>query len=337
MSRIRLGVWTPLPHTIRAEPAMERAIADLTTPGGPEGPDRSFDFAVEVVRRAERLGFVTTLIAERYLGPDLECWILASALAARTETIELMVAMHPGIVLPQVAAKMGASLDRISGGRFAANIVNGWWKEEFDLYGNGAWLDDPGRRYRRMEEFVRVMKGLWTEDTFTLDGDFYRVASGALPIKPKRRPWPPIYAASRTPAGKDIIARHCDVWFLPYEPTYRLYDDNFRGIVREIDTMNALARSHRRELRYGLSAHVIAAPSMADAEARADELEAYGKKDRVAAVAARALGAGLLGTPREIAGRIRRYEDAGVECLMLHFHPMLEGLETFAAEVLPLL
>jgi FMNH2-dependent dimethyl sulfone monooxygenase len=76
---------------------------------------------------------------------------------------------------------------------------------------------------------------------------------------------------------------------------------------------------------------------MAKAEGRADELEAYGKTDRVAAVAARALGAGLLGTPRDIADRIRRYEDAGVDTLMLHFQPMLEGLETFAGEVMPLL
>jgi FMNH2-dependent dimethyl sulfone monooxygenase len=38
-----------------------------------------------------------------------------------------------------------------------------------------------------------------------------------------------------------------------------------------------------------------------------------------------------------IAERLRRYEDIGVECVMLHYHPMIEGLETFAAEVMPLL
>jgi FMNH2-dependent dimethyl sulfone monooxygenase len=263
--------------------------------------------------------------------------MLAAALATQTTSIELMVAMHPGIILPQVAAKMGASLDRISGGRFAVNIVNGWWKEEFDLYGNGTWLDDPERRYRRMGEFVRVMKGLWTEDTFTHAGDFYHVAGGRLPIRPRRLPTPPVYAATRTPAGKEVIARDCDVWFLPYDPGYRLYDDNLRNMAREIREMDARAAALGRTMRYGISAHVIAAPSMSRAEAQADELEAYGQKDRVSAVAAKALGAGLMGTPREIAERIRRYEDIGVECLMLHFHPMLDGLETFAGEVMPLL
>ena len=69
-----------------------------------------------MVKRAEALGFATTLIAERHIGPDLEAWIMATAMIAETESIELMVAAHPGIIHPQLAAKMGASLDRISGG-----------------------------------------------------------------------------------------------------------------------------------------------------------------------------------------------------------------------------
>ena len=66
-----------------------------------------------------------------------------------------MPAVHPGIVTPQVVAKMGASLDRISGGRFAINIVNGWFQQEFELFSNGAWIDASDARYRRMDEFVR--------------------------------------------------------------------------------------------------------------------------------------------------------------------------------------
>jgi FMNH2-dependent dimethyl sulfone monooxygenase len=72
---------------------------------------------------------------------------------------------------------------------------------------------------------------------------------------------------------------------------------------------------------------------MALAQAEAAEL------DRIpgAAVAAKALGAGLVGTPQIIAQRIRRYEAMGIDCLMLQFHPMRDGLETFAREVMPLI
>jgi len=86
---MRFGVWTPLPHTIRPEPRMQQAIAELSTPGSGEGLDASYRFALDVVREAESAGFDSTLIAQRYLGPDLDAWMLSSALAAHTTTIEI--------------------------------------------------------------------------------------------------------------------------------------------------------------------------------------------------------------------------------------------------------
>src|SRR5262249_7487153 len=126
LAPMRLGIWTPLPHTIRPERRMEQAIAQLKEQGSGHGPDASFEFAVDILQQAERHDFDISLIAARQLGPDLEAWTLASALASRTTNMELMVAVHPGINTPQMVAKMGASLDRISGGRFSVNVVNGW-------------------------------------------------------------------------------------------------------------------------------------------------------------------------------------------------------------------
>ena len=172
---MQFGIWTPLPHTIRPEPRMDRAIERDQVGREPRRArhDGTFEFACDVVRRADELGFDTTLIAERYLGPDLSAWVLASALAMVTKRIELMVAVHPGMVTPQVVAKMGSSLDRISGGRCALNIVNGWWMEEFDLFSNGTWIGDSDR-YPRMSEYIQVIKGLWTDSDFNFDGAFYR-------------------------------------------------------------------------------------------------------------------------------------------------------------------
>jgi dimethylsulfone monooxygenase len=72
-----------------------------------------------------------------------------------------------------VVAKMASSLDRISGGRCALNIVNGWWMEEFDLFSNGTWIGDA-ERYPRMGEYIQVIKGLWTDSDFNFDGTYYR-------------------------------------------------------------------------------------------------------------------------------------------------------------------
>jgi FMNH2-dependent dimethyl sulfone monooxygenase len=334
---MRFGVWTPLPHTIRPEPAMDAAIAELQRPGGGAGVDASFQLAVDVLRKAEDYGFETTLVAERYLGPDLEALMLSAAIATQTRRIEIMPAVHPGIVNPQVVAKMVATLDRLSGGRAALNVVNGWWQEEFNLFGNGAWLDHEDQRYRRMDEYLQVIKGLWTNDAYSLDGEFYRVERGALPTKPRQQPHPPLYTGSRSPAAKDIVARLCDVWFVSIQPGFRGFEENIAQVADDIRDMNARCRSYGRSVRYAISCHVICADTLAQAQEQGDELESYGRRNPLAAVPAKALGAGLVGTPDLIAERLGRYEALGIECAMLHFHPMLDGVETFARKVMPLL
>ena len=226
---MRLGIWTPLPHTIKSEPTMVEGIRQVGTRGGDGTPDKSFQFALDVVSRGEALGFDLTLIAERLMGPDLEAWMLTTALAARTKTIQIMPAVYPGMMTPQLVAKMGATLDRITGGRFVINVVNGWFQKEFELFSNGGWIESSDARYRRMEEFVRVLKGLWSEDHFTFKGEFYQADDATLPLKPVRIPHPPIYTASRADSGKDVIAQHCDLWFVSFEPDYRRYEENFRA------------------------------------------------------------------------------------------------------------
>jgi len=66
------------------------------------------------------------------------------------------------------------------------------------------------------------------------------------------------------------VARECDVWFVPYEPSHRLYEDNVRGLEREVRAMAERSRSYGREIRYGISAHVICEATRDVAEAKAD-------------------------------------------------------------------
>ena len=328
---MRYGIWAPLPHTIRPEPVVVEALEELGTKGRGLPVDRSFQFVLGVVRRAEELGFDITLIAERFVAPDLEAWIASAAIAAQTTRIEVMTAVHPGIVTPQVVAKMGASLDRLSGGRFAVNVVPGRRPHEFQLFGNGAWLTDPERHYRRIDEFIRVMIGLWTEDRLDLKGEFYQVENGQLAIKTMRTPHPPIYAAGGSDPGKDIVARECDTWFASLDPGLAAYQGNLRKVAADIDDIRRRGAAHGRTLGIGISTYVICCETQEEAEAEARALDAIAEAN----VAAKALGAGLVGTPERVAERIRRYQDCGVDCLMLQFHPMMEGLETFAREVMP--
>jgi FMNH2-dependent dimethyl sulfone monooxygenase len=328
---IRLGLWTPLPHCIRPEPEIDRALDELKTPGKGLAVDRSFQFALDAVREAEDIGFDITLVAERLVAADLEAWVVSSALASHTSKIEIMTAVHPGIINPQLAAKMGASIDRLSGGRFAVNVVPGRRNQEFELYGNGGWVDKGQDHYTRVDEFIRVMKSMWTEDVFSFEGQFYQAREGGMLTKPLRRPHPPVFAASNAEEGKDIIARECDLWFVGYDSGIDAYETNLKMIAGDIANMSSRASGYGRQIGFGMSTLIACSndPDALIADARAFA------NDPLHNVPIKALGAGLIGTPQTVADRIRRYEDMGVTLLMLQFHPFMDGLRRFADEVVP--
>jgi FMNH2-dependent dimethyl sulfone monooxygenase len=97
--------------------------------------------------------------------------------------------------------------------------------------------------------------------------------------------------------------------------------------------MDALAAKHGRTLRYAINPQVICCDTQEEAEASADAAERHaGPRDRMV----NALGAGLVGTPQLLAQRLRRYAAIGVDCVMLRFTPMMQGVETFGTKVIPL-
>jgi dimethylsulfone monooxygenase len=330
---MRLGIWTPAPQTIRPDPRVKPFFEALTRNGG--GVDESYRYAADTLRRAEDLGFGVTLIAQRFLGPDLDSWIFATALATQTRSIDIMAALHPGIMDPRIAAKMGASIDRISGGRFLVNIVNGGRPREFEVFGE--WIERSAPRYARMHEFIKVLKGLWTQDDFSFHGEFFNIGHGSVPTRPVRAPHPPIYAASYEDEGQAIVARECDCWFVAYDKDFRKYEDNVRRIERDIATMERRVAELGRRMSYGINASIVIGKSDADAEAKVDAYLDELKRDPSIGVGMAGLGAALIGSPETIARRIQRYEDIGANLLMLSFYPMREGLDEFAQRIMPLM
>jgi FMNH2-dependent dimethyl sulfone monooxygenase len=315
---MRFGIWTP-----RGGRTDE------------DGIDDTYGHSVDIIQRAERAGFDITLIAQRLLGPDLEAMVLASALAAATSRIELLVAIHPGVFTPQLMAKMGATLDRISRGRFAVNLVNGWWQEEIEFFSNKAgWLDQNELRYRRMEEYLKVVQGLWSNESFSFHGEFFSFDAGRVPTRPIR--FPPIYTASRSDSGKDVIARLCHHWFVHYEAGFRNFERNFEGITADVADMKRRAESYGRKVRFAISANAICADTQREAEAQAEAIEDARSTDRkLGGTAITALGAGLVGTPDRIVERLNRYEQTGVECVLFRFPDMLHGVERFERDIIP--
>src|SRR5690606_14492441 len=98
-----------------------------------------------------------------------------------------------------------------------------------------------------------------------------------------------------------------------------------------------LAGGFGGRIRYAMSANVICAETEAEARASAEKIEEYERIRRYNKSAAAGIGTCLVGTPKTIAERIERYEEAGLELLLLQFSPMIAGLDNFVAKVMPLL
>ena len=159
------------------------------------------DYNRKLAQLAERNGFDYALSQIRFTagyGAEYqhESVAISHALLAATEKLKVIAAILPGPWHPAVVAKQLATIDQLTNGRVAVNIVSGWFKGEFTGIGE-PWLEHD-ERYRRSEEFIRVLKGIWTEENFTFKGDFYRFHDYTL--KPSR-------SSSRTRKSSRAAAR----------------------------------------------------------------------------------------------------------------------------------
>lgn len=314
----------------------------------------TFDYAKEVIQSAEKWGYDTTLIAELYLNDvkgidkdSIEAWSTAAALAAVTEKIEIMTAVRPVFHNPAIAAKMAANIDHISKGRFTLNIVSGWWAEEAKQYGGE--FSEHDERYERTEEFIEVLKGLWSKDTFSFDGKYYHLENTNLSPKPVQRPNPILYAGGESEKGKQVISSLCDA--------YVLHGHTVEEAKEKIDDMRARRLEAGREpfRSIGMAAYVICRDTEEEAKEELkrittiDDLSGYaGFKDFTSksqleqqiqlqdySVSNRGLRPNLIGTPEQIAKQILEFERVGVDLLLLQCSPQLEEMERFSKQVMP--
>jgi FMNH2-dependent dimethyl sulfone monooxygenase len=316
-----------------------------------EGMAATWDYVRRLCQRAEQIGYDLTLIAELNLNdikgvdrPALDAWSTAAALAAVTETLELMVAVRPNFHQPALLAKQAANIDRICGGRLALNVVSSWWAEEAESY--GLVFDRHDDRYGRTSEWLRVVEGLWREPRFSFEGARYQLKDAICEPKPVRKPV--VYAGGESEAAKTMIAAQCDA--------YVMHGDAVEVVAGKIADMKARrAAVGGPPMSFGMAAYAIVRDS--EQEARAEvarittldadapgfanydqwlsgtELEREMKLQEYS-VSNRGLRPDLVGTSAQIRGRIAAYEAAGLDLLLLQMSPQLEEMERFAAEVI---
>jgi FMNH2-dependent dimethyl sulfone monooxygenase len=316
------------------------------------------DYNRKLAQIAEQAGFDYALSQIRFTagyGAEYqhEPVLFSSALLAATERLKLIVALLPGPWNPAVAAKQIATLSHLSNARVAVNIVSGWFRGEFTAIGQ-PWLDHD-ERYRRSEEFIRSLRGIWSEDNFTFAGDFYRFRDYTLQPKPLD-PLPEIFQGGSSRAARDMAARVSDWYFTN--------GNTVEGISRQVEDIRAKAAANRHSVKVGVNAFAIARATEAEARAVLDDIIAQADPEAVNAFGHEVKNAGkaspegegnwakssfedlvqyndgfrtnLIGTPEQIAERIIALKDVGVNLILLGFLHFQEEVEYFGKHVIPI-
>ncbi|MBE7198255.1 MAG: dimethyl sulfone monooxygenase SfnG [Parafilimonas terrae] len=315
------------------------------------------DYNRKLAQIAEEAGFDYALTQIRFTagyGAEYqhESVAFSHALLAATTKLRVIAAILPGPWNPTLAAKQIATIAQLTENRVAVNIVSGWFSGEFRAIGE-PWLDHD-ERYRRSEEFIRSLKGIWTQDNFTFRGDFYRYSDYTLKPKPGQ-PLPEIFQGGSSRAARDMAARVSD-WYFTNGNT----PENIRA---QVDDIRAKAAQSGNIPRIGVNAFVIARDTEEEAQAVLQEIIDHADAEAVKAFGHEVKNAGkaspegegnwakstfedlvqyndgfrsnLIGTPDQIAERILDLKDAGADLALLAFLHFQEEVAYFGTHVIP--
>lgn len=175
----------------------------------------------QIAQAADDLGYYGVLLPTGRSCED--SWVVASALAPATKNLKFLVAVRPGLQSPTLAARMTASLDRISDGRLLINVVTGG--DPVENAGDGIFLEHS-ERYEVTEEFLDIYRALLRGETVNHIGKHYRIENGQLLFEPLQKPYPPLYFGGSSEAGSKVAAKAIDKYLTWGEPPAAVAEKN---------------------------------------------------------------------------------------------------------------
>ena len=339
-NKMRTCTWAP---TVFTGPQIS---GDNKTPTRFPGHRALEELVLPRVRRIEELGLSHLLIAQRWWGSgkemegsSLDCLAMTAFLAAHTNRIHLVTAIHPGFFEATAIAKWGATMEWVSGGRWSINVTSGWNLQEFEMYGIDPLEHD--QRYQRSSEFIDVLRGAWTQSPFDYQGEFYQCQQ--LQLEPSPSTAIEIFQGGQSEASIHMAAAKSDWMFLN--------GGSLERIETVVNKASIAMETSGRTLRFAL----YAAPVCRDSDEEAWNVirkrlgavdPGFAKKRRHATQGAQGMWSSeeelslldtnegyasrLIGSPETIIARIEAYQAIGIE--MLHFDT---SDEQFLRDILP--
>jgi alkanesulfonate monooxygenase SsuD/methylene tetrahydromethanopterin reductase-like flavin-dependent oxidoreductase (luciferase family) len=316
---------------------------------------------VEIAQRADALGFEAMIPVARWKGFGgstnfngncFETYTWAAGLAQATEHIAIAATSHLPTINPIVAAKQATTIDHISGGRFALNLVMGWVTPEMEMFGGEQREHDE--RYAFGQEWLDYVLRLWGEKgSFDVDGLYFHGRDVEAFPKPVQGPRPALVNAGNSKAGIEFSARNVDINFASL--------DTLENVKSYTTALKEKARAeHARDIQtmtYGL---IVCRDTEAEAKAAfqnvVDEGD-WGAAGNVIKIAGSGAsqsfdhvvkeyqerfiagwgGYPIVGTPEQVTEELAKLNEAGMDGMIMGLIDYNEELKYFGEKVMPLM
>ncbi len=337
------------------------ASSGVSTMGGSMAV-ANWDDQKNIAMTADRAGIEALVSASRWKGFNTpsgywdrtyETWTWAGAMAAITERIQVFTTCAVPLYHPVMAAKMGATVDHISGGRWGVNIVPGWFGPEFEQF--GMEMGDRKARYRLAQEWFTLVNRLWTEtEEFDFEGEFFKLKGAISNPKPMQTPRPLVMNAGQSEEGLGFAVNNADMIFVSTV--------NEEALTSNIAKIRADAEKLSKQVSIWSNLDIIVkrteqeARDFADAWMEAVDTQAVDKyiglmsggdagthaalmanPDIWNSVAMSGANRQVVGSPEMLVEEFQKLSDLGMDGQTMTFHEYPQGLELFISDVLPLM
>ncbi len=318
------------------------------------------EYLRQIAQAVDQLGFAGALLPTGRSCED--AWLVAAGLVPFTRRMKFLVAVRPGLISPALAAQMTSTLDRFSQGRLLINVVTGG--DPVELAGEGVHLLHD-ERYAVTDEFLAIWRRLVAGEQIDHAGPHFRITDGSIMLPSAQKPYPALYFGGSSPAGHAVAAKHVDVYLTWGEPVAE--------VEKKIADVRRRAAEQGRALRFGIRLHIIVRRTEQEAWRAADELISHLDDATIAAaqqVLARydshgqrrqqalnrgsreqlvigpnlwagpglvrgGVGTALVGSPEQVAARMREYAEVGIDRFIFSGYPALEEAYRVAELLFP--
>lgn len=329
-----------------------------------------YNYLKQIGVAVDTLGFDGVLIPTGRSCEDP--FIVASSLIGVTQKLKFLVALRPGLLQPALAARTAATLDRLSGGRVAFNLVAGG--DSVELEGDGLFQESK-ERYDTAREFVtlwrEILEASHKGESVNFNGEHYKTVGAKLLFPPIQKPYPPLFFGGSSEAAHELAAEKVDL--------YITWGETPQAVKAKIEDVKQRAAKYGRTVKFGIRLHIIVRETEQEAWDAAEKLisklddetidasqDTLKKLDSQGQRLMTALTKGgkartreeleispnlwagiglvrggcataLVGDPQTILDRINEYADLGIDTFVFSGYPHLEESYRVAELLFPLL